>query len=425
MANRLNRLTARGVATATGPGLHADGGGLYLRIGRGGAKSWCLRFMLQGKAREMGLGGLSKVTLADARKRAADQRRLLADKVDPIERREAESTAKKVEAARTMTFDDGAAAYIKAHEAAWRNAKHRQQWKNTIATYVSPVFGSLSIADVDVAMVMKVIEPLWSKKPETAGRVRGRIEAVLDWAKARGFRDGENPARWRGHLDQLLPAKSKLRKVKHHPALPYAEIGEFIADLRTREGTAADALEFLILTVGRTNEVIVARWPEIDVATRVWNVPAERMKGGVEHRVPLSAAALAVLNRMRGEGGEFIFPGLKLGKPLSDMSMLNLIGRMNGDRARRGHTPYIDPRQGNADVTPHGFRSTFRDWAAERTNFQRELAEKAVAHTIGDETERAYQRGDLLEKRRRLMDAWAEFCVRPVPAARVVDLRRA
>ena len=266
MTRKLNRLTARTVATATKPGLHADGGGLYLRVGRGGAKSWCLRYMLEGKAREMGLGGLSKVSLADARKRAAEHRLLLVDKVDPIERREGENTAKKIAAARSVTFDECATAYVDAHKAGWRNAKHRQQWTNTLATYVSPKLGSVSVADVDVAMIMRVIEPLWTIKPETAARVRGRIEAVLDWAKARDFRDGENPARWRGHLSNLLPARAKVRAVKHHAALPYGEISAFMADLRTREGVAAAALEFLILTAARTGEVIGARWPEIELA---------------------------------------------------------------------------------------------------------------------------------------------------------------
>jgi len=378
-----------------------------LRVGRSGAKGWCLRYMLNGKAREMGLGGLAKVGLADARKRAGVHRLLLADKVDPIEKREAENSAKKIEAARSMTFDECVTRYIKAHEVGWRNAKHRQQWENTLTTYVAPLLGSLPVNDVDVAMVMRVLEPLWTAKPETAGRVRSRIEALLDCAKARGCRGGENPALWRGHLDQLLPAKSKVRKVKHHAALPYDELGAFMKDLRGSEGTAALALEFLILTVGRTGEVIGARWPEIDSAQRVWTVPAERMKGGREHRVPLSAPALAVLERMRGRSREFIFPGLKPGKPLSNMAMLTLLGRI-----------------GRGDVTAHGFRSTCRDWTAERTNFPREVAEAALAHAIDDKVEAAYRRGDLFQKRRRLMDAWAEFCAKPAASTgAVVALR--
>lgn len=426
MGHELNRLTPRGVTTAVKPGLHHDGGGLYLRVGRGGAKSWCLRFMLAGRAREMGLGGLTKVSLADARKKAAEARLLLSDRLDPLTAKTQRLAAQRVETARAMTFDECAEAYIKAHAPSWRNPKHRQQWKNTLVTYASPTFGAVPVGDVDVAMVMKVVEPLWQTKTETASRVRGRIETVLDWAKARGYRLGENPARWRGHLDQLLPAKSKVRKVKHHPALPYDDIRDFVKDLQSRVGVAAAALEFLLWTAGRTDEVIRARWPEIDPNSRLWTVPGERMKGNREHRVPLSAPALAVLERMRGQGEEFIFPGLKDGKPLSNMAMLNLIGRMNGDRAQSGQARYIDPRQDNAEVTPHGFRSTFRDWAAERTNFPNEIVEMSIAHAIDGKVEAAYRRGDLFDKRRRLMDAWAEFCAKKVDqAGTVLRLRQA
>jgi integrase len=386
--------------------MYPDGGGLYLRVGRAGAKSWCLRYMLEGNAREMGLGGFSKITLGDVRKRAAAQRLLLADKVDPLTRRKAQDAAKKIEAARAMTFDDCAAAYMKAHQPSWRNAKHRQQWANTLATYVTPIFGAVPVGDVDVAMVMKVVEPLWATKPETAGRVRGRIEAVLDWARAREFRDGENPARWRGHLSNLLPARSKVRAVKHHAALPYTEAGAFMVNLRSREGAAAAALEFLILTAGRTNEVIGVRWPEIDMGARMWTVPAARMKGGREHRVPLTSATIAMLQRMRGQGGDCVFPGAKAGQGLSNMALLKVLERM-----------------GRGDLTAHGFRATFKTWASERTNFPRELVEAALAHVLGDKVEAAYQRGDLFDKRRRLMDAWTEFCAKPVAAGAVVALR--
>jgi integrase len=432
MAHTLKRLTPRGVETAKRPGLYADGGGLYLRVGRGGAKSWCLRYMLNGKAREMGLGGLSKIGLADARKKASAQRLLLVERVDPLARRNAERAAEKIEAARAMTFDDCAAAYMKAHESSWRNAKHRQQWTNTLATYVSQTFGSVPVADVSVAMVMKVIEPLWATKPETAGRVRGRIEVVLDWAKARGFREGENPARWRGHLSNLLPARSKVRKIRHHPALPYSQIGTFMEDLRSRSGMAARALELLILCAVRTGDVIgndrddkpSLKWQQIDLNERLWTVPST--KTDTEHRIPLPHAAVRLLKEMKAlELGDIVFPGMKAGQPLSNMAMLNLIGRMNGDRAWSGHTRYLDPRQDNADVTPHGFRSTFRDWAAERTHFPSEVVEMALAHAIDNKVEAAYRRGDLFEKRRRLMDAWAEFCAKPAPASTVVNLRQA
>jgi len=408
MAHQVNRLTARTVETATEPGLYPDGAGLYLRVGRGGAKSWCLRYMLAGKAREMGLGGASKIGLADARKRASAQRLLLVDKVDPLARREAETRTRKIEAAQAMTFEEAARAYVKAHEPSWRNAKHRQQWTNTLGTYVFPIFGALAVGAVDVAMVMKVIEPLWATKPETAGRVRGRIESVLDWAKARGFREGENPARWRGHLSNLLPARSKVRSVKHHAALPYAEIGPFMVYLRSRGGAAANALEFLILTAARTNEVLGARWPEIDLGARMWTVPASRMKGQREHRVPLTSAAIAVLDRTLRQGGDFLFPGAKAGRGLSNMAMLKVLERMD-----------------SGNLTAHGFRATFKTWATERTNFPSEDVETALAHVIGDKVEAAYQRGDLLDKRRRLMDAWGEFCAKPAPAGTLVNLRQA
>jgi integrase len=275
----------------------------------------------------------------------------------------------------------------------WRNAKHRQQWRNTLTTYVSPVFGSVPVQDIDIDLVMKVLEPLWSKKTETARRVRGRIEIILDWAKVRGYRSGENPARWRGNLVHLLPARSKVRKVKHHAALPYAEIGGFMKDLRKVEGTSAAALEFLILTVGRTGEVIGARWPEFNLKSGVWVVPAERMKSGREHRVPLSAAAIAVAKRMAHSMDGYVFSSRSLATPLSNMALLMTLGRMNF-----------------GNITAHGFRSTFRDWAAECTNFPNEVVEMALAHLIEDKTEAAYRRGDLFDKRRSLLNAWAEHC---------------
>jgi integrase len=407
MARTLNRLTARAVATAAQPGIYADGGGLYLRVARTGSKCWVLRFMLDGQAREMGLGGVAKVGLADARKKAAEQRLLLADRIDPIDRRKGEHGAKKIEAARAMTFDDCAAAYIQAHEAGWRHAKHHQQWTNSLARHVSPAFGALPVRAVDVGLVMKVLEPIWTTKPETAARVRGRIEAVLDWAKVRGFRESDNPARWRGHLSNLLPQRSKLRAVKHFAALPYAEIAPFMSELRSRAGALAAALEFLILTAARTSEVINARWGEIDWSARMWTIPASRMKSGREHRVPLSADALAVLDRMKTAGGEFIFGGSEPGRKLGTMALLGLLRRM-----------------GRSDITAHGFRSTFRDWAAERTNFPSEVAEMALAHAVGSKVEAAYRRGDLFDKRRRLMEAWAEYCAKaPAEKGSVVVLR--
>jgi integrase len=388
--------------------MYADGAGLYLRVARAGGKSWVLRFMLDGKAREMGLGGVAKVGLADARRRAADQRLLLSDKIDPIERRKGEHSATKIEAAREMSFDDCAAAYIKAHAASWRHPKHHQQWTNSLARHVSPVFGDVPVRSIDVGMVMNVLEPLWAKTPETAGRIRGRIEAVLDWAKARGFREGENPSRWRGHLSNLLPRPSKVRAAKHYAALHCAEIGAFMSDLRSRTDLAAAALEFLILTAGRTSEVAGARWAEVDWGARTWIVPAARMKGGREHRVPLSGAAVAILERMKATEGEFIF-GSEPGRGLGKNALLKQLKRM-----------------GRTDLTIHGFRATFKTWASERTAFQNEIVEAALAHVVGNKVEQAYRRGDMFEKRCRLMQQWATFCMTALREApsNVAPMRR-
>jgi integrase len=406
MARASNKLFAVEVKSITQKGMHHDGGGLYLQVSAGGAKSWIFRFMLDGRAREMGLGPVHTVPLADARKRAAECRRTRLDGIDPIDARRAERDQKKLEAAKSMTFDACAAAYIDAHKASWKNAKHRDQWPNTLNTYASPVFGSLPVQAVDVGLVMKALEPIWQTKSETASRLRGRIEAVLDWAAVRGYRKGDNPARWRGHLDKLLPPRDKVRRVEHHPALPYDELFDFIVVLRGQEGIAARALEFLILTATRTGEVIGARWDEIDLREKIWIVPAARMKAGREHRVPLSAATVAILEEMKKiREGEFVFPGGKKGRPLSNMAMLAVLKRI-----------------GRSDLTAHGFRSSFRDWAAERTHFPGEVAEMALAHTVGDKVEAAYRRGDLFQKRRQLMEAWARFCKTARPQAEVIAI---
>jgi integrase len=430
----INRLSDRRVRTANA-GMHPDGGGLYLRVttGVGGVvnRYWLFRYKQRGtrKDRQLGIGSIDTVSLAAARAAARECREQLLAGLDPVEQRKVKQTAAALVEAKAMTFDQCRETYITSHEAGWRNAKHAKQWTATLTTYVTPVFGHLPIAAVDTGLVLKVLEPIWATKSETASRLRGRIEVILDWAKVRGYRDGENPARWRGHLDKLLPAKSKVRKVKHHPALPYGQIGVFMSDLREREGTAAKGLQFTILTVARTDEAISMRWDEIDMAAKLWTVPPERMKGEREHRVPLSEPALAILRDMipagqEGIGRKYVFRGAKPGRPLSNMAMLELIRRMNAEREVVGLPKWTDPKQGGRDVVPHGFRSTFRDWAAERTNFAREVAEAALAHIDGDETERAYQRGDLFDKRRRLMTAWAEFCSKPVLAGTVTPLRR-
>jgi integrase len=406
MAQKVKRLTAQAVLKETKPGLYHDGAGLYLRIGRGGAKSWAFRYMRGGVAREMGLGGLTKVSLANARAKADAQRRLLSDGVDPLAEKATRQKEERLVAAGTRTFEQCAESYIEAQSTAWRSAKHAAQWTSTLRTYVYPVFGDLPVRQIDRALVIEVLDPIWLKKPETARRVRGRIEAIIDFAIARGWRgEGDNPAR-RGPLVRGLSKQTN--KVKHHAALPYTEIGSFMADLRNEKGIAAAALEFLIMTAGRTGEVIGARWREIDWARRMWSVPAERMKSKREHRVPLSVPALKVLERLPRHDEGFIFPGLKADRSLSNMALLVLLGRMK-----------------RSDLTVHGFRSSFRDWAAERTSFPREVAEAALAHVLGDKTEAAYQRGDMLEKRRRLMEAWAEFCAKRAPANTVLSLRQA
>ena len=353
LGGRLSSLT---VKHARKPGMLADGNGLYLQVTRANARSWIFRYYRNGKSREMGLGSLNAVSLANARLKAAACRGLLADGIDPIAARDDERTQRALEDARAITFDQCAEAFITAQSAAWKNQKHVAQWKATLRTYVSPVCGSLPVQVVDVALVMKVLEPIWTTKPETAARIRGRIESVLNWAKARGYRTGENPALWKGHLSNLLPAHSKITKVKHHAALPYDQTSQFIAALRRRDGIASLALEFAILTAARTGEIIGARWAEIDLEAKVWTVPASRMKNGREHRVPLSVEALAVLTKVsKGEPEEFVFAGRKK-RPLSNMAFLMLLRRMGHDK-----------------LTGHGFRSTFRDWAAERTNFQAEI----------------------------------------------------
>jgi integrase len=385
------KITALQVAKLTKPGNHHIGDGCYLQIARQGrGRSWLFRYQRDGRKHWVGLGPFALLSLAEARQRALDARRLLLDGIDPIEAKRSKRAQAALQAAKGITFEQCAERYIGAHETAWRNAVHRKQWRSTLLTYVFPVFGKVPVAEVGTALVMTALEPIWNTKFETAGRVRGRIESILDWAKARGYRDGENPARWRGHLDHLLPDRRKVRRVKHHAALPYAEIATFMAKLREREGVAARALEFAILTAGRTGEVLGARWDEI--SGDVWTVPASRMKSQREHRVPLSKRARQILDGLHHEG-EYIFPGGRVGKPLSHMALLETLRRMN---------------RGN--LTAHGFRSTFRDWVSECTGYQREIAEAALAHAIPNAVEAAYRRGDLFEKRKRLMAEWTTYC---------------
>ncbi|MGY3698939.1 integrase [Bradyrhizobium sp. USDA 3240] len=396
----INRLSYKKVESLKQAGMYSDGGGLYLQVTQGAdgtpRKSWLFRYAIGGRERQMGLGPLHDVSVAEARERAVSARELRRAGKDPINAREALRAANSLSAAKTMSFDECAEAYVAVHRQGWRNVKHASQWTATLATYCSPVFGRLPIQGVDVGLVMKVLEPIWATKPETASRVRGRIERILDWAKVRGYREGDNPARWRGHLDHLLPARGKIRKVKHHAALPYVEIPAFLTALRSRTAVAARALEFAILTAARTGEVIGARWEEIDLNGRVWTIPAERMKGGQEHRVPLSDVAVEILAHVRNVRQDaHVFPGDRR-SALSNMAFLMLLRRMGRD-----------------DITAHGFRSTFRDWVEEQTDTPRAVAEMSLAHAIGNAVEAAYRRGDLFEKRRVLMSKWARYCNRP------------
>ena len=390
MAQSVNQLTATRVQKIKKPGMYPDGAGLYLQVTGDAAKSWILRYSLRGKAREMGLGTVRKVGLAEARRKAADCHRLLDDHIDPIEHRRQRRSEAALAAAKTVTFKEAAATYIASHRVGLRNLKHAAQWATTVATYAEPILGKLPVGEIDVGLVHQVLEPIWTIKPETAGRVRGRIEAILDWARVSGYRAGENPARWRGNLDKLLAKRSKIRSVKHHAAMPYAELPAFMEALRSQEGAAPRLLEFCILTAARTGEALKARHAEIDRRHAIWTVPGERMKGGKEHRVPLCERAL----ELAGTGsGTYLFPSRHPDKPLSNMAMLKLLERM-----------------GREDVTVHGFRSTFKDWARDRTRFDNFVTEAALAHSFGDKVEAAYARSDVIEKRRRLMQQWATFC---------------
>jgi integrase len=401
MARSINQLTDLKVRREKARGLHPDGGGLYLQVTASGAKSWVLRYMLRGKAREMGLGPVALVSLADARTRAVAARRLCLDGIDPIEHRKTARTTKALDDAKTKTFAECVEGWIEANTDGWSSEKYRNQQRTKMETYAIPTLGSLPVAGIDTELVLRVLKPIWATKAVTAHRVRDNIEAILDYARASGYRSGDNPARWRGHLENLLAKPEKVHKVKHRAALPYTEIGEFMAKLRAQEGRDADALEFTILTAARVDEIEGAPWDEIIIGEKVWSIPGERMKGEEDHRVPLSDAAMAVIKRIEKRNGcrtGLLFP------KASDKSLQRL-------RCKLGY----------GHITTHGFRSTFRDWAAERTNFPREIAEKALAHLVGDETERAYQRGDLLDKRRKLMDAWAKYCTQP-PADNVVPI---
>ena len=409
MARNVDRLTPLFVSKKKEPGLYCDGLGLYLQIGPTGGKSWLFRFMLNRKAQNMGLGPYPAVSLPDARKKALESQRLLAEGLNPKAVRDDLIARNRLANARKMSFSECAEAYIESHQHGWKNEKHIAQWRNTLRDYAYPKLGSLPVSSIDTDLILQCLNPIWNSKTETATRVRGRIEKVLDWATASKYREGENPARWRGHLKNLLPDPKKVTPVLHHPALPHNEIAGFMKALKAEAGVSAQALEFAILTASRTNEVIAAKWDEFDLAKSLWVIPASRMKAGREHRVHLSQRALEILHGMQAaKQGPYVFPGQRESKPLSNMALLQTLKRMKRE-----------------DLTVHGFRSTFSDWAAEVSSFPAEVREMALAHTVADKTEAAYRRGDLLEKRMRMMEAWSLYCGnQPEAKKRVVQRTR-
>ena len=401
MARLINRLSAARVKSAPA-GMHPDGAGLYLRVDDDKNRYWVFRYASRstGKDRQLGLGPLHTVSLVQAREKARACRQMLLAGTDPIDAKASQRSAQAVSGLKGMTFDQCRDAYVEAHRAGWRSAKHASDWTSSMTTYVTPVIGALPVAAIDTGLVLKVLEPIWKAKTETGSRVRGRIESVLAWATVRGYRSGPNPAQWKGHLDQMLPRRARVRKVEHFAALPYASIGAFMATLRTTDTMLARALAFLILTAARSGEVIGATWNEFDLAERVWVIPGKRMKGGREHRVPLSPSAIDILESLaKVRQGDRVFP-----VAASSLSRL--------------------PKDLGADETVHGFRSTFRDWAGEMTGYPGELAEAALAHANADKTEAAYFRSDLFERRRRMMDDWAAYCATIAPArGNVVSMR--
>ena len=394
MARAVHQLSSTSLPKL-GPGLHHDGRGLYLQVKNGG-RSWVFRYMRDRKPRYMGLGSYPDVSQAKARRKAEACRGLLQDGVDPIGAREDKAQAARLLAAKAVTFKECAEQYIAAQQAGWRNTKHAAQWRSTLETYAFPILGALPVQAIETGLVMKVLQPIWNEKTETATRVRQRIEAVLDWAKAHHFRTGDNPARWRGHLDKLLAKPTKVHKVSHFEAMPYADLPAFFADLSKRNASSAKALAFTILTAARSGETRNANLGEIDFKKAIWIVPAERTKSSREHRVPLTKEALALLSglaHLQDDPATILFPNMQ-DRPLSDTAIRK----------------YLQDDMKKPGFTVHGFRSTFRDWAAECTSTPGEIAEAALGHVKGDKTEAAYLRADMLDRRRKLMEAWAKFC---------------
>lgn len=396
---RIRVLTAPKIKQSLKPGMYADGLGLYLKVRDGNSKSWIFRYRTNGKLRDMGLGPCHTVSLAEAREKADLCRAMRLKGFDPLNERHKEQQARIIEVAEAITFEKCAESYIAAHKDGWKNGKHADQWTTTLQTYVYPIFKDTPVAAIDEDLVLKVLQPIWKEKTETASRIRGRIERILDWARGKKYRTGDNPARWKGHLDLFLAKRSRVATVAHHAALPIDETPGFLQVLRREKTVVARAFEFCILSATRTSETLGMRWDEYDEKSQLWTVPGARMKAGRDHRIPLAERSRLILREMQEiRTSDFVFPGGIKERPLSSMAFLMLLRRLE--------------RQ---DITAHGFRSTFRDWAAERTNFPSEVVEMALAHTIGNKVEAAYRRGDLFDKRRHLAETWAAFCAGTTP----------
>lgn len=395
----IEKLSALKVARVSKPGKYGDGNGLYLQVTKQLVKSWIFRYTIDGRERYMGLGAVHTVGLAEAREEARKARLQLSAGIDPLQARQQALARNRAAKLSNRTFSQCMSEYIASHKESWKSSKHAKQWEATLNSYACPHFGKTNVREVNTALVLKALKPIWKIKTETATRLRERIERVLSWAATSGYREGENPARWHGHLQELLPKPSKLKTVQHHPALAHQQIGDFYRALAAEKGLGARALQLTILTACRTSEVILARWQEIDLDRRVWIIPGERMKRGREHRVPLVPQSITILRRLEGQDATLVFPGSKEGKSLSNMAMLNVLKRM-----------------GRSELTVHGFRSTFRVWGAEQTTYSKEMLELALAHAVGTAVEAAYQRSDLFERRRALMQDWAQYCnvVRPL-----------
>lgn len=400
-------LTIKRIQNEKRKGRYADGNGLYLQVARSGAKSWIFRYKRNKKTYEMGLGGIDLYPLVEARRKAMDLKKLIADGLDPITESKKRKQAQFLNDARQITFASCAQQYIDSHKVAWKNEKHLTQWTNTLEQYIYPFIGELSIADIDTDLIIKCFQPIWTTKTETASRTRGRVERIFDWALARGFRTTPNPARWKGHLDKLLPSPMKIKRVEHFKAMSLDEMGAFCKRLRSEQGISSRALEFTILTAARTNEVLGAKWEELDIDQKIWTIPADRMKANNLHQVPLSPRAIEILLMLRAHRKSvYVFSGRRPNKPLSNMAMLKVLRKMK------------------IKTTTHGFRSTFRDWAAEKTNFPREVAEAALAHTLGNKVELAYLRTTLFDRRAKMMNQWDKFCATETRRAEVLHLSK-